>query len=356
MDFFKILISNILNKIMINPKDSDVVKAKKIIWYTFFGSFLIVLIVSWIIFSVFTVFDNEVKVPMIVGDDIYEALTKLSEKKLIAVVTQRHSDKYEAGIVFRQRPSGGEKVNKGRPVSFFVSLGSIKSSLDDYVGLTLFELEDFFDKNYENGKPPFKIEKYIYEFNNDVEKGRIFKQEPSEGTPLYKVKKVKLWISNGIEDKEEKLLKNYVGKNIEEVSKELSDMELTYSYDFSLVQDKDKDMIITDQSIGEGKLISEIIEEGKVILFKVNKYEYIDGEKIKGTYLLDLPKKALPFMLEVKIRTGNSKEKTILKRELKGGVSIPVPYSAKKDSLLIIYIDGNYEKEITLKIEEESEE
>ena len=348
MEYFKEIFKSIISKIIIGSGDSDTEKAIKIIWYSIIGSIGILIFISWIIFILFTFSNENVKVPMVKGDDIYVALNKFYEKRLVVNARAAFNDDVEAGIVFRQSPNQGEIVKRGRLVTIYVSKGSVKAALPDFVGNTLFDLEERLKNEYPDGKIPFKIDNPVYEFNGAKEKGVIFKQEPDPNTPFHKIKKVKLWVSNGPEEKSAKILGNYLGKNIEEVSKELAKLELFYNCVFEIVEDRDKDMLVVDQSIEEGRMIDQIFEEGKVLILKVNKYLEVKGEKIKGTYLLDLPKKPLPFDVEVKVRDDAGKEKSILKLKTKGGVSLPVLYSANKDSKLVIYFENKVYKEVAL--------
>jgi beta-lactam-binding protein with PASTA domain len=345
------MFDRIVSAVIINPRDSEIVKAKKIIWYSAIGSILVLFIVSWIIFQLFSFSSDKVKVPMINGDNIYEALNKLSEKNLVARVSTRFSDKYNAGEVYAQNPRQGSVVKRGRVVSFSVSLGPRNASLPDFTGLTMFELEDLLDQKYPQGKIPYKFDNPVYEFNDTVEKGRIIRQEPKDGTPIYSVKKVKFWVSNGIKQEHAKTIGEYKGKKIDDVAQILADLEVPYTYDFQIVDDKSQDMIVTDQSIGSGTLVDEIIRENKILMLKVNQYKEIDGEKIRGTYLLDLPKKPLPYLLEVKLKISN-REKTILKRKIKGGVAIPVLYNTKDKASLIFFIDNSYYKEVMINIDQ----
>ena len=348
MEYFKEIFKSIISRIIINTGDSDTEKAIKIIWYSIIGSVVILIVISWIIFILFTFSNENVKVPMVKGDDIYVALNKFYEKRLVVNARVAFSDDVKAGVVFRQSPNQGEIVKRGRIVTIYVSNGSIKESLPDFVGNTLFDLEERLKNEYPNGKLPFRIDNPVYEFNETTEKGVIFKQEPDPNTPFHKIKKVKLWISNGPKEKSVRVMGNYIGKNIEEASKELAKLELFYNCIFEITADRDKDMLVIDQSLEQGKMIDQIIEEGKVLILKVNKYIEIKGDKVKGTYLLDIPKKPIPYDAEIKIRDDTGKEKSILKLKTKGGVSLPVIYSANKDSKLIVYYENKVFKEITI--------
>lgn len=328
MEYFKEIIKDFISKIVIQPMDSEIDKAKKINLYYFLGSPIILIIVCWIIFMIFSLFTENVKVPMMKGDNIYVALKKLYDKRLVAHVTAKYTEGVDSGIIYKQSPKQGSIVKRGRVISLSVSLGSMKDSLPDFTGLTLFDFNDFLNKEFPAGKIPFLVEPPVYQFYDKVEKGRIIKQEPADSIPINMVKKIKFWISNGPKMEKAKILKSYVGKRVDDIEEELAKLEIFHTYDFETVHDKSKDMIVIAQSIPEGSLVDELIEETKMLILKVNRYQEIKGKKIKGTYLLDLPKKAVPYRLEVKIKNGNN-EKVIFKMKTKGGSSIPVSYNQR---------------------------
>ena len=356
MEYFKDMIKNIISSILINPDDSDKEKTRKINIYYFVGSPILLIIISYIIFIVFTSSNNNVKVPMVKNDNIYQAIKKLSARRLGTSVITKYTNEAEAGIVYSQNPKQGSIVRRGRVIVLNVSLGHIRSELPDFVKSNLFDVEDFFNEKFPTGNLPFKIEPSIYEFNEKVERDRIFKQEPEPGVPMYSVKNLKFWVSNGPKDEGVKVIQNYIGRNIEEVSKELAELEILYTFEYEIINDSSKDMLVTAQSINEGKMVDELMEEGKKLILKVNKYQRINNDKIKGTYPLDVPKKPIPFLVEVKIKDETSKEKRIFKINTKGGATYPIVYSGSKNSKLLIYYDGKFQKEVILNMEIEQVE
>jgi beta-lactam-binding protein with PASTA domain len=353
MTYFKDLLQNIASSIFINPDDSDKEKAKKINLYYFIGSPILLVIISYIIFIVFTTANNNVKVPMVKNDNIYQAIKKLSDKKLVTSVITKYTNDAEAGIVYSQSPKQGSIVRRGRIVVLNVSLGHVRSELPDFVKSNLFDVEDFLNTKFTTGDVPFKIETPVYEFNDKFERDRIFKQEPEPGVPIYSVKNLKFWVSNGPREENTRVIKNYVGQNIEDVSKELADLEIIYSFEYDIINDRSKDMLVIAQSINEGKIVDELIEEGKILILKVNKFQAVNNDKIKGTYPLDVPEKPIPYDVEVKLQNGASKEKSIFKISTKGGATFPVVYSGAKESKLLIYYDKKLQKEIPLNTEVE---
>lgn len=351
MAYFRDIISNIISSVLINPDDSEKEKAKKINIYYFIGSPILLVIISYIIFIVFTTSNNNVKVPMLKNDNIYQAIKKLADKRLVASVITKYTNEADAGIVYAQNPKQGSIVRRGRVVVLNVSLGYAKSELPDFVKSNLFDVEDFLNEKFPSGNVPFKIENPVYEFNDKIEKDRIFKQEPEPGVPIYSIKDLKFWVSNGPKDESVNIIGNYVGRNIEDVSKELAELEILYSFEYEPTNNRSIDMLVTAQSISEGKMVDELMEEGKQLILKVNKYQFVDNNKIKGTYPLDIPKKPIPFLVEVKIKNDISKEKNIFQIKTKGGATLPVTYSGSKNSKLLIYYDGVFQKEVMLDIE-----
>jgi beta-lactam-binding protein with PASTA domain len=233
MEHFKEILQNILSAVVISPSDSDSDRALKIIWYAFFGSIIVLVIISWLLFVMLTFTNENVKVPYIENDTLYTALGKLSDRGLVANAAPKYTDEYDTGVVYRQSPNQGSIVKQGRTVTFNVSLGPRKSALPDFRGFTRFELMDYLNETYPDIEElPYDFNAPLYEFNDEIEKGRIIKQEPPESTPIQNVKKVTFWFSNGPADYSAPVLANYVGRNLDEVSEELAELEIYYGYDF----------------------------------------------------------------------------------------------------------------------------
>lgn len=348
MIYFKEIIDKIVKTVLITKEDSESLKAKKIVWYSAVISIFLLIFISWLIFALFTFTTENVKVPILEGDTIYTALNKLYERRLIPKAMPQYSESIDEQIVFNQNPKQGLIVKKGSVVSFNVSLGKKDNAMPDFRGYDLFELEDFLHTRF-NGRLPFILESPTYEYSTEVEKGRIIRQEPKDGVPLKTVKKVKIWVSNGPKQEGALLLKNYVGNKIDQVAKELSSSSIPYTCIFNIVKEKDLDLIITEQSVGEGKLISDLVLDQKVVVFKVNKYlDKPEKGETQLSLMIDLPKKGIPYHFDVRVQKGRSKEKSILKLMTTGGVSMPIYFNADKDTKLLLYIDTKLFKTMTL--------
>ncbi|HPO49478.1 MAG TPA: PASTA domain-containing protein [Spirochaetota bacterium] len=346
------ILKGIVFKIIPSPNDSDADTAKKIIWYAFFGCILALFIVSWLIFLALTFSTETVKVPNIENENIYKALQKLSEKRLVANVNPKYSENLKEGIVFSQTPRPGAYVKKGRIINFSVSLGNISMALKDFRGYSTPEFYEFIKLEYPDGKIPFLIEESVYEFSDTVEKGKIIKQNPEDGTPIKNVTKLSLVISNGPKDKDYKVLPKFVGKKIDDLTNDLVKLEILYTFKYNLVRYKKEDGVVSAQSIAENAIVEDLIKGNKILELTVNKYFFMGKDKITSTYNIEIPKKPIPFLLEIKSVNIDSSEKKIISLKMKGGVDFPVPYSIAAFSKINVYINGALFKAVDLTEEE----
>ena len=350
MEHFKKLRDKILSELLIKKDDSDMIKAKKSIRITFIGSILTIFIIAWLIFVAFTFSKEVVKVPNIENDNIYIALSKLSDKKLIPQINTMYNDTYKEGRVFNQNPAAGTFIKNGRSVSFNVSLGSYKNGFPNFKGSTLFDFDNYLKDKFPNNDYKFKVLLPKYEFNDKITEGEIISQEPVEGTFLKSIDNVKFVVSLGIKKENVEQLPNFIGKNVNDVSNYLIETGLKWTYSYNIVEKNNEALLITKQSLGEGLPIKNLIKNGDILILTVNKYNVmINKNKIIDFKNVELPYNAIPYEVEFRIREKNRlTEWTILKITTFGGVSIPLEYSSEMDPKLFMYINGTFSKEIDI--------
>lgn len=118
------------------------------------------------------------------------------------------------------------------------------------------------------------------EFSNDVPEGEVIKQDPKfqEGYKIKKGRTIKLTISKG--PKKEKLPKDYVGMNIEDVKKEFEDLEFKYEIEEAF-----------DEKVEQGKVIKmdpEYKKDEEIPLNTVIKFTVSKGSSIKKVKMPDV--------------------------------------------------------------------
>jgi serine/threonine-protein kinase len=130
------------------------------------------------------------EVPGVVGLSRAAAVRALEQDGFKAGVQVEFSDRVAEGFVSRQAPTAGTKLREGATVDIWVSKGSETVSLGSLYGMTPDEAEQYLSDNDLTGDPHTGR-------SNAVEEGRVYKQDPSAGTPVKRGDTVSYWISRG---------------------------------------------------------------------------------------------------------------------------------------------------------------
>jgi serine/threonine-protein kinase len=130
------------------------------------------------------------KVPGLIGRPRDEAVAALRKDGLRPVVHEVWADGYDAGIVARQRPRGGVKVDDGAKVDLWVSRGPLHIPSPDLTGMrsaaatALLEQESLMARKRKAA-------------TRNVPKGEIYRQEPAADATVTRGDTVTFWVSSG---------------------------------------------------------------------------------------------------------------------------------------------------------------
>jgi eukaryotic-like serine/threonine-protein kinase len=130
------------------------------------------------------------KVPGLTGRTRGEAVAALRKDGLRPVVHEVWADRYDAGIVARQRPREGVKVDDGAKVDVWVSRGPLHIPSPDLAGMrpatatALLERESLTARKRKAA-------------TRNVPKGEIYRQQPAAGATVTRGETVTFWVSSG---------------------------------------------------------------------------------------------------------------------------------------------------------------
>ena len=130
------------------------------------------------------------KVPGLTGRSQAEAIAALRGEGLKPVVHEVWADRYDAGVVARQRPRKGIKVDDGAKVDLWVSRGPLHIPSPDLAGMrsaaatALLERESLTARGRKAA-------------TRNVPKGQIYRQKPTAGVTVSRGDTVTYWISTG---------------------------------------------------------------------------------------------------------------------------------------------------------------
>ena len=153
---------------------------------------------------------EEIIVPDVKGYDEETAQKMLADAGLTKVKAEFvYTDSYDAGDVIGTTPEAGSSVTAETSIIMQVSKGSEKVEVPDVEGDTestaIAKLKD----------AGIKIEKTIYDYNDDVEKGKVVSQSLTPGKKVDKGATIILEISNGPKPEEKVSVPNLSGLTLE---------------------------------------------------------------------------------------------------------------------------------------------
>lgn len=137
---------------------------------------------------------DKVSVPSIVGTYVSDAASTLAASNLSdgGASAEEYSDEYDEGMIIRQSPEAGTKVNEGTSVSYVVSKGSKPADQVKVPSLT--------GKTLGEAISALNARNLTYtevDIDSSEPSGKVVKVDPGEGTSVDVGTAITLYVSNG---------------------------------------------------------------------------------------------------------------------------------------------------------------
>ena len=134
-----------------------------------------------------------VVVPTLTGLDEQQAEAALAELGLeIGERGTENHDTVELGLIIRQDPTAGTRVENGTAVNIVISSGVLLIEVPDLVGMSEGDaIEELRESDLEYDRP-------VRESNADMPKGDVIRTEPAPGQMVPKGTRVILYVSEGV--------------------------------------------------------------------------------------------------------------------------------------------------------------
>jgi beta-lactam-binding protein with PASTA domain/predicted Ser/Thr protein kinase len=155
-------------------------------------------------------------VPDVQGKKLADAKKAITDAGLKPNVEQEFSDTVKKGLVIRQSPDPGVKIEKGKAVTITVSSGPAPVAIPDVSGKTKDEAKAILEAR------DFKVT-FTEAFSTTVKKGDAVGTDPPAGTKAAKGSEVTLIVSKGPESFK---MPDVVGMTVEDATKKLEDLGL----------------------------------------------------------------------------------------------------------------------------------
>ena len=134
-------------------------------------------------------------VPTLTGLDEEQARLALEEAELqLGEVATENSDDVEVGLIIRQDPAAGARVEKGTAINIVISVGVAQTEVPDLTRMTESDAIEFL-RDPELG---LDYDKTVRENNSEVPKGEVIRTEPAAGQTVPVGTRVVLYVSEGV--------------------------------------------------------------------------------------------------------------------------------------------------------------
>ncbi|HHY90139.1 MAG TPA: Stk1 family PASTA domain-containing Ser/Thr kinase [Clostridiales bacterium] len=248
----------------------------------------------------------EKEVPNVVGKSLEEAqsiLTNLGFK--VEVGQEEYSSEYEKGVVIGQEPSAGTKRKTGYTVVLTISKGPRMVEVPKLVNENIKDIDLLL-------KGTSLVEgKVEYEYSS-LPVGIIIKQDPAPYTKVPEGTKINLVVSQG-EEVKLVVMPNLLGKNIQDVKKEMEKLGLKLNITYKEDSTAEKDTVISQDvragtEIETNRVVNVVVSKGQENIGQPSEEDELPMNSVSFSLYYDQAEQEEFTLSIVKIQNGISTE------------------------------------------------
>lgn len=157
-------------------------------WVALAAVIVVVAAGAWAVYAL--VLAPGAKAPGVIGRTRDEAVAALRKDGLRPVVHEVWADRYDAGIVAKQRPRAGAEVDDGSKVDLWVSRGPLHIPSPDLAGMRRAAATALLERESLSARKRKAA-------TRNVPKGEIYRQQPAAGATVTRGDTVTFWVSSG---------------------------------------------------------------------------------------------------------------------------------------------------------------
>ncbi|MNO77817.1 Serine/threonine-protein kinase PrkC [compost metagenome] len=210
---------------------------------------------------------EDLKMPKVIGLKQDDAEKTLKDMGLEMLVAGEEKSTEPEGTVVKANKNEGDTVKKGETIRVYVSGKETKKKLQDVTGLGEDQAKAFLDN------AGVKIKEIIKEYSDNVENGKVTRQDPVGNTEITEDTKVTLYVSQG---KKPVAVPKLKGLSQQEAVSKLNSVGLNANIATKDTTNKNEDGKVIETSVGEGNAV----DAGSTITITIGRYkeESIDYE------------------------------------------------------------------------------
>lgn len=311
------------------PEDSSEKRVKKaVVLVTFFILFTVGIAGATAFFTSIRRLET-VKVPVVVGMDVSDAIVKLEEYGLTATLIQRYTTESEKGAILTQDPDSGSSLRVGSRVQLLVSMGATIERIGDYRGKALNEVRSEVQQiNSILGNNLLTIR--TIQTESEAPAGTVISQTPETGTEVAESTVITLWVSE-IEEVSQVRVPNLLNLVYNDALQLVGRSGVPFDFEVRAAADGEVSGYAVSQTPNPGAIVSS----DTVINIEITEPPRIPDGWEFGIFELEteLPIYDAPLGLNVEAVESDGTLHNLLFMRSKGG-NISVPYMLPENSLI----------------------
>ncbi|WP_286906409.1 Stk1 family PASTA domain-containing Ser/Thr kinase [Clostridium sp. UBA1652] len=266
---------------------------------------------------------EDLKMPKVIGLKQDDAEKTLKDMGLEMLVAGEEKSTEPEGTVVKANKNEGDTVKKGETIRVYVSGKETKKKLQDVTGLDENQARAFLDN------AGVKIKEVIKEYSDNVENGKVTRQDPVGNTEITEDTKVTLYVSQGKKPVNVPKLK---GLSKQEAINALNSVGLKADTITKDTTNKNEDGKVIATSVGEGNPV----DAGSTITITIGEYKDDNPDIELGFLVGKTVQEAADYMesKEIKPKTDNQNGdivERLSKTKAKKGETVTI-YTKKSDT------------------------
>ena len=297
------------------------------------AAFVVMLFVTLVVFFNNVQGPEKVLVPNVKGKNLEDALIEMQNKELYPKINLRYSDTPgDEGTILDQSPDAGAIVKGYSRVSLVVSRGVVVDQVEDYVGLSLDEVEMKLQTLFAGQTKPL-IVLAEPEYKPDVsDAGTILEQDPPAGTSISEPVNVQLVVSRGPNFENTKA-PWVMGESVNDLLQTISRSKLVFDISSHKASENEKAGTVTDQE----RFTDEYVPNYTRVSVEMALPSGTVNDNIYGIFTENLPEYPFPVAMKLEAVLENGTSYTIVSFNHPGG-NLTIPYAVPAGTQLVLSV------------------
>ncbi len=300
---------------------------------TCISAFIVMVFVTCVVFFNNVQGPEKVLVPNVVGKSLEDALLEMQVKELYPKINLRYSDlPGDEGTILEQSPEAGAIVKGYSRVSLVVSRGVIVDKVEDYVGMTLDDVQMRLQTLFAGQTHPLIVLAQPEYKPDTSDAGTILEQDPPAGTSISQPVTVQLVVSRG-PNYENTRAPWVVGQSVNDLLQTITRSKLVFDITSHIASDEEKPGSVVSQQ----NFDSEYVPNYTRVAVEMAMPEGVMNDNVYGIFTEKLADYPYPVPMKLEAQPVEGDSYTIVSFNHPGG-NVTIPYAVPSGTRLTLSV------------------